>query len=694
MSRIAPSRRVAAIKLGLLAVIAIVLALIIHALPAPPQTSRANTNISTSTPTSAEGCAAAGSVVNMVAHEDDDLLFMNPDVDQAIKRGSCVRTFYLTAGDNNTGSAYAAQREAGARSAYAYMAGVANQWTATTFTSNNHTLAMYVLQGNPNVSLVFFRLHEWADHYSGHVTLPALWDGTATGPITTLDGSDSYTRSDLITTLKDALAQTPAPDTLNTQDPTSVYEPNIPLDKSSVTDHPDHIAVALFAQQAWELSGLPMQLHQYRCDNTADSAPNLYGDDVTRKATVFSDYYLPYDNQASPNGYDPRWFSRTYLAHQFAHTVTGDFTGDGKTDVLSLYRASDLQRTEARLLTGAGDGMISGEMTIWDSGPRSWDWNRSALLSGDFNGDGRADALAFYAVPNDFAHTRAFLFSGSANGLQPPTLIWDSGIGGWDWGRAQYVAGDFNGDGITDVLAFYQYDEYGHTKAWLFAGSAAGILPPIVVWDSGIGQWDWSRATYLVGDFNGDGKTDVLAFYRVDGAAHVQAWLFAGTGSSLAIQPPKVVWDSGAGRFDGANARFVAGDFNGDGVSDVLAFYQYDRYGHTRALEFRGGRNGISSWAVAWDSGAGDFEWAHADYVVGDFNGDGKTDVEAFYRYNDPAHTKLLFFEGTTKGLANWRVAWDSGANFWDWAYTLTWLWRGPKCGCARFPAELEIVAL
>ena len=40
--------------------------------------------------------------MQIVAHEDDDLLFMNPDLEHAIDAGSCVRTIYVTAGDAGT----------------------------------------------------------------------------------------------------------------------------------------------------------------------------------------------------------------------------------------------------------------------------------------------------------------------------------------------------------------------------------------------------------------------------------------------------------------------------------------------------------------------------------------------------------------------------------------------------------------
>src|SRR5689334_1581746 len=58
------------------------------------------------------------------AHEDDTLLFMNPDMQASIRAGNPVETVFLTAGDAGLGVDYQLEREAGARAAYALLAGV------------------------------------------------------------------------------------------------------------------------------------------------------------------------------------------------------------------------------------------------------------------------------------------------------------------------------------------------------------------------------------------------------------------------------------------------------------------------------------------------------------------------------------------------------------------------------------------
>ena len=64
--------------------------------------------------------ARYASHVQVVPHQDDDLLFMNPDLQIAIASGAPVTTIYLTSGEADAENpkllaSYASQREAGAR---------------------------------------------------------------------------------------------------------------------------------------------------------------------------------------------------------------------------------------------------------------------------------------------------------------------------------------------------------------------------------------------------------------------------------------------------------------------------------------------------------------------------------------------------------------------------------------------------
>src|SRR5262249_7816405 len=88
---------------------------------------------------------AAPRPINVVAHEDDDLLFINPDIQADIASGRPARTIFVTAGNQGyyeklpswPNAPFWQMREAGIKLAYAQMAGVASSWTETTLHLGN-----------------------------------------------------------------------------------------------------------------------------------------------------------------------------------------------------------------------------------------------------------------------------------------------------------------------------------------------------------------------------------------------------------------------------------------------------------------------------------------------------------------------------------------------------------------------------
>jgi hypothetical protein len=79
------------------------------------------------------------------------------------------------------------------------------------------------------------------------------------------------------------------------------------------------------------------------------------------------------------------------------------------------------------------------------------------------------------------------------------------------------IPGDFNGDGKTDILVFRPSDG----AFWKWYGDDNGVSP-----DFGYQQGRYiggvpgfvTGAQMIPGDFNGDGKTDILVFRASDGA--------------------------------------------------------------------------------------------------------------------------------------------------------------------------------
>lgn len=279
--------------------------------------------------------------------------------------------------------------------------------------------------------------------------------------------------------------------------------------------------------------------------------------------------------------------------------VRGDFDGDGLTDV-AVLRDEGGSRTTAWIFRSQGNGYVAPAGPAWDSGPGAWSALDGKVVAGDFNGDGRDDLGVLQRYPD--APVKLWLFYGSATGLSSPLLVWDSGATGLDWAHVALFAGDVNGDGLSDVGALYRNSDT-RTTMWIAYGTSAGVAAPIAVWDSGPGKWSWDDTKPVAGDVNGDGRTDVAAFYR-ERSGRTALWLF--NGSPGGVGAPVEVWNSDRQSVDWSQVKPIAGDYDGDGLADVGAFYGLPG-GQASLSVFHGTPSGVAPPEQQW---RGTLDWA------------------------------------------------------------------------------------
>ncbi len=225
-----------------------------------------------------------GGVVNVVAHPDDDLLFLSPDLLHDVQARRCSVTVYLTAGDAGRGPSRWLHRERGARAAYAQMAGVDDTWSASEVTVAGTRLHLETLVEAPEISLIFLRLPDGAPSGSGyprhgHQSLRRLWEG-AISTVTAVDGSARHTSMSLTATLAALLAR---------------YQPAVirTLDHSASFgsgDHADHLASARFAGAASQAYRSPHTLVAYAAYPAVEQPPNVSGADLAAKRAAFAAY--------------------------------------------------------------------------------------------------------------------------------------------------------------------------------------------------------------------------------------------------------------------------------------------------------------------------------------------------------------------------------------------------------------------
>jgi LmbE family N-acetylglucosaminyl deacetylase len=190
-------------------------------------------------------------VVGVVAHQDDDLLFMNPDLINDIRAGNCVRTIYVTAGDAGSNKFYWGSREQGSEAAYAYMLMDPNNiWIHRIVKlPNNSFVTVANPRGNTKISLIFMHLPDGNLRGQGFKT--SLYESLAkleTGKIhviNSVDNQSSYTSAQLVTALT-SLIYTYQPTEIRTQ---ANYV------SSQFPDHSDHMAVGRYVQRAYKQYG-------------------------------------------------------------------------------------------------------------------------------------------------------------------------------------------------------------------------------------------------------------------------------------------------------------------------------------------------------------------------------------------------------------------------------------------------------
>jgi len=189
--------------------------------------------------------------------------------------------------------------------------------------------------------------------------------------------------------------------------------------------------------------------------------------------------------------------------------------------------------------------------------------------------------------------------------LAPTVFDWPPVVSGFltqtwvvpnTWADAGYTwVGDFNGDGKTDIATALSGNIYVRLSTGSGFDNQTWVVP---------NTWGGSGYTW-VGDFNGDGKTDIASA----NGGNIYVHLSTGSGFDNQIWVVPNTW---------ADAGYTwVGDFNGDGKTDIATALSGNIY--VRLSTGSGFDN--QTWVVPNTWGGSGYTW------VGDFNGDGKTDI-------------------------------------------------------------------
>jgi RHS repeat-associated protein len=332
--------------------------------------------------------------------------------------------------------------------------------------------------------------------------------------------------------------------------------------------------------------------------------------------------------------------------------MLGDRNGDGRDDY-TIARSSPIgqgggdggqqysTRTDITTLTSNGTAYVAEPLTGGDT-TQTIVHEQFALA--DFIGTGRQDIVHLRRVE--------FVAPGPDSGLFYVTTLNGQQIsseGATSTNsqnfNAPMLVGDFDGDGKSEIILGNSQPSIT-TVATYFTkfhwNGTAFVEVPIGFSSPHLASPNSYSVSYRVGDFDGDGKSDVLALgvYPGEGAAQsVVAVLFRwnGTGFTDTLLSNDIYAGSYLTRGTGTGPITIVGDFNGDGKSDLGLIRQTSASTAEMLGVFSTGASLQTRVLIPsipyGETGA----LANSSILpVGDIDGDGRTDIIIY--------DKLYFF--------------------------------------------------
>ncbi|HEV8084483.1 MAG TPA: SpvB/TcaC N-terminal domain-containing protein [Chitinophagaceae bacterium] len=329
--------------------------------------------------------------------------------------------------------------------------------------------------------------------------------------------------------------------------------------------------------------------------------------------------------------------------------LASDFNGDGRDDILQVNTTTEninctsYKRNLTNVIINLTKG-FNNQTGYTDYLPQTYPFptdiiyqhqyasdKGNFIFPGDFDGDGNQDYILVLGKKRQIGNCnggtvatyafdyKAFMTSPGTNEVNKEIL--NFGIGSNPYGNyysqtigdADLVTSlDIDGDGKTELLVTKDQISYIISVQRVSAATGYSFAASTLFTTAAITK----DSKYYTGDFNGDHKTDLLV-QNINGSWNI---LYS-TGTSF-ISASFTFLQT----FNLTNDKITIGDFNGDGKSDILHGYPIGTTSTSKlSAYYSRGVNGSTSFYN--EQYTYNNVISPEGFVIGDFNGDGRSDL-------------------------------------------------------------------
>jgi len=246
--------------------------------------------------------------------------------------------------------------------------------------------------------------------------------------------------------------------------------------------------------------------------------------------------------------------------------------------------------------------------TDWEANLGWCSHSSGALYFGDFNRDGRDDMLCHDTDTGykwiAYAKNGSNRFTGTD---------WEANLGWCNHDSGELYIGDFNRDGRDDLLCHDIDTGY----KWIANAKNASNRFTGTDWQANLGWCNHDSGELYIGDYNRDRRDDLLCHDNNNG----YKWIaYAKTGSNRFTGTD---WEANLGWCNHPGGELYIGDYNRDGRDDLLCHdtdngYKWVAYAKNASNRFTG---------TDWEANLGWCNHASAELYTGDYNRDGRDDL-------------------------------------------------------------------